>query len=427
MPQVSIRQARTFLAACKHSSITGAAKAINRSQTSVTKSLQDLEQELGVELFDRSSKGVTLTAYGKALEAGAKEASAVFEAAGGLVAPLIMQNSPSVARFFQMDISDKWLDAFLAISDHQNLCGAAKHLNVTSAAISANLRKLEDALNTTLFERLPTATIPTAFANELVRHVKLARTHLRHACDELLAMRGVKSGNVSVGSLPFIRTLILPRAIATLRASKPYIDVSTMEGRYDDLVSALRCGDIDFLLGALRGSAAEAGLHEQALLEDELSLIVRTGHPLQKKGKINWPDLLQYEWILPRHGTPTRELFEGALVDHGLSSPSHVVETSSTTLLRGLLLETEHVTVLSRHQIYHEERYGILAVLPFKLPSTRRTIGITRRADGSISPAAKLLIDAVIDVSNKTQESLEPDMPEPWASRPLSRRRQRTN
>ena len=317
----------------------------------------------------------------------------LFERAGELVPPAYMRESASVSRFFHMDVSGKWLDALLATAEAQSLVGAAKQLKVTTAAVSANLRKLEDTLNTTLFERTPTATIPTSYTRTLVRYVKLARSHLRHACDELSSMKGVKTGRVAAGSLPFMRTLILPRAITMMRKSHPYIDVSTLEGRYDDLIAALRCGDIDFLVGALRGSASESDLIEDALLEDELSLIVRSGHPLQNEKTVDWPDLLDYEWILPRRGTPTRELFEAALVSHNLTIPQHVVETSSTVLLRGLLMETDHVTVLSRHQIFYEEQAGMLAALPFKLPKTRRPIGITRRAHTSVAPAAKLLID----------------------------------
>ncbi len=398
MPNVTIRQARTFLAAAKYSSITGAAKAVNRSQTSVTKSLQDLERELDVELFDRSSKGVTLTTYGKALETGALLAAAAFERAGGLIPPMTMSGSPSVARFFQMDVSDKWLDAFLATAEQQNLVAAAQQLHVTTAAISANLRKLEDTLNTTLFERTPNATIPTTFARMLVQYIKLARNHLSHACDELAGMKGVKTGRVAVGSLPFVRTLILPRAITMMRHSHPYIDVSTLEGPYDDLVTSLRCGDVDFVVGALRGVAAETDLVEEPLLEEKLSLIVRNGHPLQSKKVIGWPDLLDFEWILPRRGTPTRDLFEAALENHDLAPPQHVVETSSTVMVRALLAEADQITVLSKHQIYYEEQYGLLAALPFDLPETTRPIGITRRAQSSVAPAAELLMNDIKEV-----------------------------
>lgn len=399
MPKVSIRQARTFLAVARHSSITGAAKVINRSQTSVTKSLRDLEDELGVELFDRSSKGVTLTAFGKVLEHGASQAANEFEHAGGLIPPMTMKASPGLARFFQMDVSEKWIDALLATADQQNLDAAAKQLNVTTAAVSANLRKLEDILSMSLFERLPNANIPTAFTRDLIRYIKLAQSHLRHTCDELSGMKGVKTGQVAVGSLPFMRTLILPRAIKHLRDSHPHIDITTLEGPYNDLVAALRCGDIDFLVGALRGDDCDPDLLEESLLEDKLSLIVRCGHPLEKQKEIQWRDLQGFDWVLPRHHTPTRELFETAISKHNLKTPSHVIETSSFVLLRGLLLETDYITVLSRHQIHYEEKHGILAALPLQLPETNRPIGVTRRAQSSIGPAAGLLIDTLTSIS----------------------------
>ena len=50
------------MAVANAASVTGAAKVVNRSQTSVTKSIQDLEQQLGVSLFNRAPKGVSLTA-----------------------------------------------------------------------------------------------------------------------------------------------------------------------------------------------------------------------------------------------------------------------------------------------------------------------------------------------------------------------------
>jgi LysR family transcriptional regulator of gallate degradation len=182
--------------------------------------------------------------------------------------------------------------------------------------------------------------------------------------------------------------------------------VSTLDGPYDDLVTALRCGDIDFLVGALRGSASDTDLIEEPLLEDQLSLIVRSGHPLQTKKSLDWPDLLDYEWILPRAGTPTRELFQAAINSHGLESPQHVIETSSMALLRGLLVETDMVTVLSRHQIHYDEINGMLAALPFELSETRRPIGITCRDHSSMAPAADLLINELKAVAKEIEPSL---------------------
>ena len=99
--------------------------------------------------------------------------------------------------------------------------------------------------------------------------------------------------------------------------------------------------------------------------------------------------------ILPRRGTPTRELFERAVSLRGLKVPPHVVETSSLVTLRGLLLESDRITILSRHQVLIEEQCGLLAVLNFELHGTARPIGITIRRRGSMSPAAALLAQEI--------------------------------
>jgi len=225
-----------------------------------------------------------------------------------------------------------------------------------------------------------------------VQYVKLARSHLRHACDELAGLKGVKQGRVVVGSLPLLRTIVLPRAIARLRKGHPYIDISTLEGPYDDLASALRCGDIDLMLGALRGPDSGGELLEETLFDDQLSIIVRAGHPLLEQEGVSLRDVLAHGWIMPRKGTPTRHLIESAIVERNLPMPEHIVETSSMVILRGLLMETDYVTPLSRNQVFLEEQHGMLAALPIDLAETRRPIGLTRRAAGSMPPAAELLI-----------------------------------
>lgn len=395
----SLRQIRSFLAVQEHASVTGAARALCRSQTAVTKSIQDLEKCVGVPLFDRTPKGMSLTAYGELLLPRAKEAVMAFQEARGLVPPLTAKHMSGTQRFFNMDVSDKWIAAFLATADHQNVYSAAASLNISAAAISSSLRKLEESLGFSLFERVPNMVLPTTVGRELVRYVKLALSHLRHAQHELLSLKGVRSGRIAVGALPLLRTMAVPRAILRVIADHPYLDISTREGPYDELVAALRCGDIDFMVGALRGLKEAEELVEELLFTDHLSLIARKGHPLSKQaGRVHWTEVVRYGWVLPRVGTPTRTLFEEAIGRRGLPVPEHVIETSSMVTLRGLLLQSDRITVLSHHQIHFDEQYGMLQVLPFDLKEARRPIGITRRAHGRPSPAAELMISEIRNV-----------------------------
>ena len=198
----SLRQIRAFLSVQEHASVTGAANALCRSQTAVTKSIQDLERSLGVPLFDRTPKGMSLTAFGEVLLPRAQEAVAAFNEARGLVPPLTAKQSSGMQRYFNMDVSDKWIAAFLATADHQNIYSAAASLDISAAAVSSSVRKLEESLGFSLFERVPNVVLPTTIGREMVRYVKLALSHLRHAQDELLSLKGVQRGRVAIGTEP---------------------------------------------------------------------------------------------------------------------------------------------------------------------------------------------------------------------------------
>lgn len=61
------RRLRQFLALIEHAHFGRAAKALGVSQPALSKSIQLLEGELGVTLFDRRPEGVVLTAFGQLL------------------------------------------------------------------------------------------------------------------------------------------------------------------------------------------------------------------------------------------------------------------------------------------------------------------------------------------------------------------------
>ncbi len=394
--KIGIRQARIILTIHETGSVTKAARTLNRAQTSVTKALQNLEQSIDITLFDRSSKGVDLTPFGSVLIEGARQALEVFRQSADLLPPIKLSQSPATARFFDMDVSEKWLDAFLATVEHKNISAAAEALALSPAAISSSLRKFEDCLDTVLFERTVNGLVPAMLGIELASHIKLAKNILRHSLDEINSMRGNHSGSVNVGTLPLVRTQILPQAIIALLESHPLIDISTTESSYPELRAELRCGDVDFVLGALRGLSDDEDIVEETLFEDPLSIVVRAGHPLTKVKNPNWGELLNHKWILPRHGTPTRALFEQVVKANGESIPEHVVETSSFVTLRGMLMNSDRLTVLSRRQVVLDEEFGMLKTLPVELlADTLHPIGITLRKRGTIAPVAQLLIEEI--------------------------------
>src|SRR3954471_1301983 len=67
METPTLAQLEVFLAVVEAGSFSAAARALGRAQSAVTYSIQRLEEEAGVELFDRSAYRPTLTEAGQAL------------------------------------------------------------------------------------------------------------------------------------------------------------------------------------------------------------------------------------------------------------------------------------------------------------------------------------------------------------------------
>src|SRR5918999_3548429 len=85
MPE--LRHLRVFAAVARERNFTRAAERLHMAQQAVSKSVAQLERELGVELFERTSRAVHLTSAGEALLADAPRvlsaADAAFERARG--------------------------------------------------------------------------------------------------------------------------------------------------------------------------------------------------------------------------------------------------------------------------------------------------------------------------------------------------------
>lgn len=77
--RVSIRQLRLVAAIADVGTMVRAGDAVGLTQSAVTKAVRDLENDLGVDLFERGNRGVTPTIYGEALVTHARRVLAQLE------------------------------------------------------------------------------------------------------------------------------------------------------------------------------------------------------------------------------------------------------------------------------------------------------------------------------------------------------------
>lgn len=408
--RVSLRAVRAILATLDEGSISRAAAALYASQPALSRVIKVTEESLGVCLFDRQSVGVVPNG----------QAGPIFDRFLR-VRTQLEQASQELARFPEMKgalvplyrrLALRHLRALVTTFDRGSATAAADSLGHSTTAVARAIRDVEALVGQPLFERRPGRLAPTEIGRCLVTHAKLVLHELRYVSEEMVARSGPLTGRVVIGSMPLSRTLLVPEAIGRLARQHPKLNFSIVEGTYSTLLDGLQCGDLDLLVGALRVPAPAKSVREEILFQAPLSIVVRRGHPLAGRGKVDLKDLASATWVVTRRGTPTHTHFDALFTDAGLAPPRDIVECGSLTATRALLLRNDWITIISRLQIYYEEQFGILEVLPIELPGSSRPIGITLRTDSPPPPAAAAFAATLREVSEEITRQPETEKPQ---------------
>lgn len=159
----------------------------------------------------------------------------------------------------------------------------------------------------------------------------------------------------------------------------PDARVSILDGPYGEQMHALRHGQIDWLIGALRDPLPATGVVQESLFEQPLVVVVRPGHALLDAAAPTVSRLAELEWVAPQPLAPARGFFDRFFTENGIKTPTRIIECSSLIATRGLLLQSDRAALLSPLQVREDVAAGELAVLNEAIPGSSRSIGMTVR------------------------------------------------
>lgn len=363
--KANLRHMRLLLAVADTGSVTQAAAKLHVTQPAVSAALHGIEAALGTAMFERHAKGLQATAAGAAVALRIRRAL-------GLLDPALIDLSPRLPHRVTM----AQLTALAAVADWQSFSAAARHLHLAQPTVHRAVRQIEGEVGRNLFERTAQGVIPTRAARALVLAIRLAQSELDQVAAELADLSGREVGRVVIGAMPLSRSVLLGPAIALFRLRWKTLAVRVIEGPYTDLVQGLRRGEIDVLVGALRPAVAD--LTQEALLQDEMAIVARPGHPLTKAAP-KPADMVGCAWVVAAPGAPARDHFDAMFQAAGLTPPVTLVETGSMALLCDLVGRTDHLGFVSALQVERDIARSTLARVPFHPKGRLRAIGLTTR------------------------------------------------
>lgn len=283
------------------------------------------------------------------------------------------------------------MQLLVALDELRHVGRVAAHLNVTQPAVSKTLAALEAGLQLPLFTRNSKGMEPTEHGACLIRHARDILGRLNDAHGELRDISEGRISRVSLGVLPAMAVLLVPRFIARLEAQSAAVAVSVREGTMDTLLPALRANDVDLAVGILSEHPMSAEFGSELLMEDPIVAVVRRGHPLVRARRLSWSRLADYPMVLPPASATTRASLEALFSRHRMKAPRRHVESVSTMTNVGTLQFTDSVGFLSRALAQHFVGLGILSMLPLAMPEARMRVGLIWMADRRMGKAQKLV------------------------------------
>ena len=304
-----------------------------------------------------------------------------------------------------------------ALAKRGNIRQAAADLFMSQPAASKLLKELEYTFEVQLYERGPHGITPTPSSEALLFWSRRVIANLSAARDELQAIRSGYDGRVRVGVFPVGAPLLLPRAIATLRARQTDVQLSVREGLEDTLLPALKRGELDCVVGRLTTESRSRTISYELLHEEPTAVVSGPKHPLARR----WlpATLDNYRWMLPSEIAALHALVANGLAAIGAAPPKLAVQTSSVLMIVKALQSTDLLSAIPLAVARDFAASGMLAVLPVAMSTTLHPVCIMTPSGWPASAATAAFLDALRQASREGQRRPQ----RAAAKRPRVRRR----
>jgi DNA-binding transcriptional LysR family regulator len=285
------------------------------------------------------------------------------------------------------------LTVFLAVARAGTMKRAARGLHLSQPAVSKLIAELEWIFGAAMFERSKTGVTLTECGQALARRADTVLNDLENAGIEIESIARGQVGCVRVGVLPVAEARIMPAALLALREQAPRLTIRIREGTRPFLISALRQGEIDCVVGRLSDRADERDLNSEKLMQMPIKIVAAVSHPLTRVRHLSWSDLARYSWILPEQDAPIRAVIDQHFSENGVVPPTPVIESTSLRLNYAILSITEMIAVMPQDAAIDYEKTGQLGGLRVKIGDRLPAVGvITRRSSTPLAVEAFLQI-----------------------------------
>ncbi len=290
-------------------------------------------------------------------------------------------------------IKFRHVQCFVEICRQKSLKRAAELQFLTQPAISKTLKELEEIVGKQLLHRSRAGVSPTKEGQVFLHFAEMSVASLQQGLSSVEQVSATGKTRLAVGALPSVAARLMPIATKKLSELTENINLAVFDGPHGYLISQLRRGELDLVIGRLGSSDTMHGLSFTQLFNEHVVFVVRKDHPM-----VNDPDLSglsKWPVLFPPQVAAIRPLVERFLIANGVGDIPNRIETVSGAFGRNYVAQSNAIWVISSGVVHNDILDGRLVALPFNMEMTKGPVGLMVRQDNEPTPAERMFRLAV--------------------------------
>lgn len=273
----------------------------------------------------------------------------------------------------------------IAVAREHHFGRAAESCGVSQPSLSVAIRKLEEELGVSIFERRSSEIALTPVGEKIVEQAQRVMEESRRIADIAHEGQDPLSGPIKLGVIYTIGPYLLPELIRELSSDQPNMPVYLEENFTSELLERLKTGQLD--LAIMADTIADTGFMTLELYSEEFVVAVPSHHPWVNRNYVNSSELKDQTMLLLGAGHCFRDQIIGVCPDlmrfqAQASDVQRTVEGSSLQTICHMVAQGLGITVLPASAIPYLSGFSkSLKIIPFKAPvPTRRVLLVWRKS-----------------------------------------------
>lgn len=278
------------------------------------------------------------------------------------------------------------LKTFMVLSECLNVTETAEKLFCTQPSVSIKIKKLEDSLNTVLFQRINNRLYLTEQGKIFRTYVQKMLSTLETSMEHLHQYDDPNYGKITVGASHFVGVYLLPQIIAEYKKLSPNVELSIEILPSQQLIQKLENHQIDFLIMSDQVYFDPHKYQTHTFLSDELTLIASPHNPLSQQKECSFEQLSQQQLIIKPNLSETRKFIFQQFTAEQIAQLK-IMEFNSLEGIKHCVINNLGVSIISKLAVTHELNGQLLVELPLQTLKFKRGINYILQRDKYVSPA----------------------------------------